>query len=273
MVYDDNKGHKYEKKVAEIMKEKQVQLSKEPAGSTGDIDLEFLHDSKKFSMEMKENAVGPDWGQVGLRYENDSWKWSSSKKREDIIKIYDKLELDGIEGVLNFLNKKFIPNKGRVEKIGEKEREEDVKLLEEFLPVESNTIKKFYAKTDYLQVGDGYGLYHFKSDVGNLGTMEIDAEFVLRLRLKAHHNHLNRCPKCKGAFKGAYKKCSNCGLKLSTEKPTICSSCKRNVQYLDFIHVYDNYSFFAVLKCKSISKKSKLNMEPVEGQEFPPIIN
>ena len=111
MVYDDNKGHKYEKKVAEIMKEKQVQLSKEPAGSTGDIDLEFLHDSKKFSMEMKENAVGPDWGQVGLRYENDSWKWSSSKKREDIIKIYDKLELDGIEGVLNFLNKKFIPNK------------------------------------------------------------------------------------------------------------------------------------------------------------------
>ena len=274
MVYDDNKGHKYEKKVAEIMKEKQVQLSKEPAGSTGDIDLEFLHDSKKFSMEMKENVRDPDWGQVGVNYNSGKWGWSSAaKNKKDIIEVYNNLEHKGTVGVLNFLNSKFIPNKGRVEKIGEKEREEDVKLLEEFLPVESNTIKKFYAKTDYLQVGDGYGLYHFKSDVGNLGTMEIDAEFVLRLRLKAHHNHLNRCPKCKGAFKGAYKKCSNCGLKLSTEKPTICSSCKRNVQYLDFIHVYDNYSFFAVLKCKSISKKSKLNMEPVEGQEFPPIIN
>ena len=274
MVYGDNKGHRYEKKIAKIMKEKQVQLSKEPAGSSGDVDLEFLHDSKKFSMEMKENVRDPDWGQVAIKYISGKWEWSSAaKNKKDIIEVYNKLEIEGTVGVLNFLNSKFIPNKGRVEKIGKKEREEDVKLLEKFLTVKSDSIKKYYAKTDYLQVGGGYGLYHFKSDIGNLGTTEIDAEFVLRLRLKAHHNHLNRCPKCKGAFKGAYKKCSNCGLKLSTEKPTVCSSCKKDVQYSEFIHVYDNYSFFAVLKCKSISEKSKINIEENNEQKFPPIKN
>jgi hypothetical protein len=273
MVYDDNKGHKYEKKVAEIMKEKQVQLSKEPAGSTGDIDLEFLHDSKKFSMEMKENAVGPDWGQVGLRYENDSWKWSSSKKREDIIKIYDKLELDGIEGVLNFLNKKFIPNKGRVEKITKKEHDEDFSKLDNRFEINSSALEKFYEDIDYLQVGNGYGFYHINSDVAKLGTEKIIAKFKLRLRVKPIHNHHNRCPKCEGRYQGSYKKCKKCGLKLSTNNPQKCQDCGKEVSYSEFIHVYDNYSFFAVLKCTSISKKSKLNMEPFEGQEFPPIIN
>jgi len=272
MVYGDNKGHRYEKKIAEIMKKKQVTLSKEPAGSSGDVDLEFQHNSQKFSLEMKENVTDPDWGQVGIKYKSGKWEWSSAaKSKNEIIKVYDKLEHEGIVGVLNFLNSKFVPNKGRVKKIGKKEREEDVKLLEKFLTVKSDIIKKYYAKTDYLQVGGGYGLYHFNSDKGNLNTTEIDAEFVLRLRLKAHHNHLNRCPNCKGAYKGAYKKCSNCGLKLSTEKPTICSSCKRDVKYSDFTHVYDNYSFFAVLKCKSISKKSKVNIEENQQQNFPPI--
>jgi hypothetical protein len=274
MVYGDNKGHTYEKKIAQFMKEKQVQLSKEVAGSSADVDLEFLYKGKKYSLELKENVKKPDWGQVGVNYNSNKWEWSSAaKNKKEIIKVYNKLEHEGSVGVLNFLNSKFIPNKGRVEKIGEKERNEDVKLLEKFLPVESDTIKKFYAKTDYLQVGDGYGLYHFNSDVAGIGTDEITAEFDLRLRLKAHHNHHNRCPKCKGRHQGAYKKCKTCGLKLRIDVSKKCNDCGADVKYSEFIHVYDNYSFFAVLKCKSISKKSKLNIEPFEGQKFPPIIN
>ena len=76
-----------------------------------------------------------------------------------------------------------------------------------------------------------------------------------------------------GRYQGSYKKCKKCGLKLSTDNAQECNKCGEKVQYSEFIHVYDNYGFFAVLKCTSISKKSKLNMEPFEGQEFPPIIN
>lgn len=272
MGYDDNKGHKYEKKISKIMKEKQVKLTKEPAGSADGADLEFLHNGKQYSLEMKENVKKPDWGQVGIKYDSDKWVWSSAKeKKKEIIGVYEKLEHEGTVGVLNFLNANFIPNKGRVKEIGKKEREEDVKLLEKFLPVNPDTIKKFYAETDYLQVGDGYGLYHFKSDAANLDTKEIDAEFELRLRLKSHHNHHNRCPECKERYRGSYKKCLKCSAKLSTDIPIKCKECGKDVPYSDFIHVYDNYSFFAVLKCKSISKKSKLNIEENIGQEFPPI--
>ena len=95
MVYDDNKGHKYEKDIANILKKKGVKLSKEPAESSGGIDLEFLHKNKKFSIEVKEKAVGPDWGQVGLKYKNNSWEWSSSKKRKNIIQVYDKKNTTG----------------------------------------------------------------------------------------------------------------------------------------------------------------------------------
>jgi len=271
MVYGDNKGHRYEKKIAEIMKKKQVTLSKEPAGSSGDTDLEFLHNSKEFSMEMKENAVGPDWGQVGLRYENNSWKWSTSKKREDVIKIYDKLELDGVTGVLNFLNKKFVPNKGRVEKITKKEHDEDFSKLDKYFEIDSSALEKFYENIDYLQVGNGHGFYHISSDVANLGTEKITAKFKLRLRVKSIHNHHNRCPKCKGTYKGSYKKCTKCGLILSTNNSQKCNDCGEEVQYSEFIHVYDNYGFFAVLKCTKILEKSKLNIEENHQQTFPPI--
>ena len=270
MVYGDNKGHRYEKVVAEIMKQKNVCLIGEPAGSSVETDLEFIHSGKKYSMEMKYDVTSPDWGQVGLRYEKDEWKWSSSKKRKDVIKIYDELVLDEIKGVINFLNSNLVPNKGRLEKIGKKEHDEDLKLVDRYFLIDSGVLEKFYSGIDYLQVGNGFGFYHISSDVARLGTEKIDAKFKLRIRFKSIHNHHNRCPKCLGRYRGSYKKCSRCGLNLNTDKPTICKDCGEGVQYSEFIHVYDNYGFFAVLKCKEISNKSKLNIEEEFGQVFPP---
>ena len=271
MVYGDNKGHRYEKTITKILKNKKIVLTREPAGSTVETDLEFVHNSNQYNLEMKNNAVGPDWGQVGLRYVKDEWKWTTSKKRDDIIKIYDELKLDEIMGVLNFLNKKIVPNKGRLEKIGKKEHDEDFNLLDKYFEIDSSALEKFYDDADYLQVGNGYGFYHVNSDAAGFGTEKIDAKFKLRLRVKSIHNHHNRCPKCLGAYKGSYKKCSKCGLKLSTDEPIKCDKCGENVQYSEFIHVYDNYGFFAVLKCAKISKKSKFNIEENKDQKFPPI--
>ena len=132
MVYGDNKGHRYEKRIADILKNNNVKLLKEPAGSSGDTDLEFLHKNKKFSIEVKENAVGPDWGQVGLKYKNNLWEWSSSKKRKNIIQVYDKIKIEGVTGILKFLNNKFIPNKGSVDIITKKQHDEDFEFDQYF---------------------------------------------------------------------------------------------------------------------------------------------
>jgi len=271
MVYGDNKGHRYEKRMADILKNNNVKLLKEPAGSSGDTDLEFLHKNKKFSIEVKENAVGPDWGQVGLKYKNNLWEWSSSKKRKNIIQVYDKIKIEGVTGILKFLNNKFIPNKGSVDIITKKQHDEDFEF-DQYFPIDSTALEKFYDKIDYLQVGHGYGFYHITKDTAELGTENIIAEFKLRLRVKAIHNHHNRCPKCQGRYQGSYKKCKKCGLKLSTDNAQECNKCGEKVQYSEFIHVYDNYGFFAVLKCKSITKKSNFNIEEYEEQKFPPII-
>jgi hypothetical protein len=270
MVYGDNKGHKYEKYIADILNKNGFKIS-DPAGSSGDTDLKFQHKSEEFSMEIKEKAVGPDWGQVGLEYKNNSWKWSSSKKRENIIRVYDKIKLENHTGVLKFLNDKFIPNKGRVDEIGKKEHDEDFKF-DQFFPIDSTALEKFYDKVDYLQVGNGHGFYHITKDTAGLGTEKIIAKFKLRLRVKAIHNHHNRCPKCLGRFRGSYKECDKCGKSL-TDEPSKCDKCGMTVEYSEFKHVYDNYSFFAVLKCTKIENKSKFNIEEFDDQEFPPIIN
>ncbi|MCE9652087.1 MAG: hypothetical protein K8Q89_03375 [Nitrosarchaeum sp.] len=270
MVYDDNKGHSYEKLIAGILKARKIRIT-EPAGSSDATDIEFFHNGKQYNLEMKNDAVGPDWGQVSLRYRKDRWVWTTSKKRKDIIEIYDSLELDGITGVLNFFTAKIMPYMGRVEKIGKKEHDEDFKLLDKYFEIDPSALEIFYADTDYLQVGNGYGFYHIRSDPANLGTEKINAAFKLRLRVKPFHNHHNRCPKCQERYRGSYKTCKKCDLKLSTDTPTICSECGEEVQYSDFIHVYDSYGFFAVLKCESISNKSKLNIEENKEQKFPPI--
>ena len=79
-------------------------------------------------------------------------------------------------------------------------------------------------KADYIQIGNGYGLYHSKTDKAKLGTEKFSGSFFLRFRAKRH-----------------------------TTKNFHC------------------YSFFAVIKCKSLSKKSNYNIEESVGQKFPPI--
>ena len=80
-------------------------------------------------------------------------------------------------------------------------------------------------KADYLQIGNGFGLYHSKTDKAKLGTEKFSGTFFLRFRAKRH-----------------------------TTKNFHC------------------YSFFAVIKCRSLSKKSNYNLEDTDNQKFPKII-
>ena len=228
MVKGDNKGHRYEKKIVQILKNKKLMPSEvDGAGSGPGIDAFFLHRGKKYSIEVKNRANGAEFGQKRLVPEKKGkeWKWDLAPKVKGmkITDHYTKL------GVLDYLNKKkIIPNKYRKPdpELTFKDVKEDQKNFEDVTyEISDETIGMFYEnKADYIQIGNGYGLYHPKTDRAKLGTEKFHGKFVLRFRAKRH-----------------------------TTKNFHC------------------YSFFTVIKCKKLDKKSRYNIEETDDQEFPPI--
>jgi len=286
MVTGDNKGHKYEKQIADILKKKKIPMPQGPAGSGGGTDMTILYNKKKITFEMKNNTRDPDYGQcvikpklVGKKW---IWEWSkdAKKKKPEVIKFYDNWKcIDGTVGVLEYIKKKnLIPNKHRVEnsnitkrmKIEDQHNFEDTKNK---VPVEAFGL--FYKKkSDYVQIGKGYGFFHINKDTAGLGTEKFDAEFTLRLRAKSYDDHYPICSKCKIRYKSRTKICKKCENYLKSDKKEICKDCgKDDVQYKEFEHVYFDYGFMVVLKCTKIKNKSKFNIEEKWGQEFPPIIS
>ena len=151
------------------------------------------------------------------------WDWAPKVKGMKITDHYTKL------GVLDYLNKKkIIPNKYRKPdpELTFEDVNEDQKNFEDVTyDISDETIGMFYEdKADYIQIGNGYGLYHPKTDKAKLGTEKFHGKFFLRFRAKRH-----------------------------TTKNFYC------------------YSFFAVIKCKGLDKKSRYNIEETGDQEFPPI--
>ena len=190
MVKGDNKGHKYEKKIVQILKNKGLMPNETSgAGSGPGTDAVFIHRGKEFSIEIK-NLPAAEFGQKRLipKYEDNQWKWhwSEKKKSLEITKYYTKI------GVLDYLNKKkIIPNKHR--KPDSKLTINDIKkdqrsMAESKFRIPDTTIAMFYQdKADYVQIGGGYGFYHTKNDKAKLGTEKISAECKLRFRLKRHN--------------------------------------------------------------------------------------
>ena len=228
MVKGDNKGHKYEKKIVEILKNKKLMSTEVAgAGSGPGIDAFFLHRGKKYSVEVKNRANGAEFGQKRLIPEKKGkewkWDWAPKVKGMKITDHYTKL------GVLDYLNKKkIIPNKYRKPdpELTFEDVKEDQKNFEDVTyDISDKTIGMFYEdKADYIQIGNGYGLYHPKTDKAKLGTEKFHGKFFLRFRAKRH-----------------------------TTKNFYC------------------YSFFAVIKCKGLDKKSRYNIEETDNQTFPTI--
>ena len=226
MVKGDNKGHRYEKKIVEILKNKKLMPTEVAgAGSGPGIDAFFLHRGKKYSVEVKNRANGAEFGQKRLVPEKKGkewkWDWAPKVKGMKITDHYIKL------GVLDYLDKKkIIPNKYRKPdpELTFEDVKEDQKNFEDVTyNISDETIGMFYEdKADYIQIGNGYGLYHPKTDKAKLGTEKFHGKFFLRFRAKRH-----------------------------TTKNFYC------------------YSFFAVIKCKGLDKKSRYNIEETNDQTFP----
>ena len=93
MVKGDNKGHKYEKNIVQILKDKKLMPAEVAgAGSGPGIDAFFLHQGKEYSVEVKNRANGAEFGQKRLIPEKKGkeWKWNWAPKviDEKITKYY-----------------------------------------------------------------------------------------------------------------------------------------------------------------------------------------
>jgi hypothetical protein len=228
MVTGDNKGHVYEKKIVKILKERMlIAKGTYGAGSGPGTDVIFIHKGKNYKLEIKNSVTAPDYGQKRLIPYQDGkkwrWNWAPKVIDEKITKYYTKI------GVLDYLNKKkIIPNKYRKvdSELTYQDVKEDQKNFEDVTYyISDETIGRFYEdKANYIQIGNGYGLYHPKTDKAKLGTEKFHGKFFLRFRAKRH-----------------------------TTKNFHC------------------YSFFAVIKCKGLDKKSRCNIEETDDQKFPPI--
>ena len=177
MVKGDNKGHKYEKKIVQILKDKKLMPTEVAgAGSGPGIDAFFLHQGKEYSIEVKNRANGAEFGQKRLIPEKKGkewrWNWAPKVMDEKITKYYTKI------GVLDYLDKKkIIPNKYRKvdSELTYQDVKEDQKNFEDVTYyISDETIGRFYEdKADYIQIGNGYGLYHPKTDKAKLGTEKL----------------------------------------------------------------------------------------------------
>ena len=190
MVTGDNKGHVYEKKIVAILKEKNlIPSGLQGAGSGPGSDILFKHKGKNYTIEIKNNVVGPDYGQKRLipRKVGSDWKWdwAPSVQNLKITNYYTKI------GVLEYLNKKkLIPNKYRKpdSELKLKDVKDDQQNFEDrSFSISDEAFTIFYEdKSDYVQIGGGKGFFHLVNDKANLGTEKFHGKFILRFRAKRH---------------------------------------------------------------------------------------
>jgi hypothetical protein len=319
MVQGKNKGHWYETDTAKELLKHRVKIEQSclnchikkfsstheqcpkcgeklqlTAGSGIQEDIIFKHKGKNFSLELKNNAGDPDWGQCALRPQLDVngnwiWDWSdaSKEKKSKLIEYYNQFKcLDGSRGLLEYLNKKkIIPNKYRIpnDKITFEMRKEDQRNFEDKKhKISAEAFARFHRrKSDYVQIGGKYGLFHINNDSANLGTEKFDAIFTLRFRAKVTNSHFPICPNCgKQRTPGTDAKCKQCQIKLTLPKGEgeSCDVCKKDpklnhgpIPYEKYVHRDDHIEFVLTILYPKIISKSKFNIWESAEQSFPPI--
>lgn len=192
-------GNNYEKIIYNICKKCNInnkpfntQKEEELAGSSSknDIECNFIEE-KNIGIEIK-NSKSPDWMQCSIKYNNKTNKWEATKKGKIPIKcreLFNKL-INNIlqnnnlyDGDIPPFMKKSITHKEWID-IKQKTNKWDDK----YINIPSDTISKlyYYKGCKYIQISNGYGLYHLGEDICNFGVPLFDIEQQIRIRTKIH---------------------------------------------------------------------------------------
>lgn len=184
-------GNLYEVKIWNIIKNSFLQKKRfntqklsELAGSSSKNDLVCI---ENIGIEVKKYNT-PDWMQCSLKYNKQESIWQGSK-RGKIPKNSTKL--------FNNLIKEAVVFKGKIPPFISKNitHEEWLKIKDitddwndNYIDIPSNIISKMYKNKGcyYIQISNGFGLYHTGNDIYNFDVPEFKCEQEIRIRTKIH---------------------------------------------------------------------------------------
>lgn len=187
-------GKKYETKVHDICKNsyvnnKQFNTQKEEelggSSSNNDIKCNFIQE-KDIDIEIKKYNT-PDWMQCSIIYNNETQKWTPKKNSKLPIEcremFYSLLNNITIYDEIPLFMQKPITHEEWV-----KVKKETTKWDDKYIDIPSNSISKLYQYKgcNYIQISNGYGLYHLGEDICDFGVPIFDIEQQIRIRTKIH---------------------------------------------------------------------------------------
>jgi len=188
-------GGNYEKQIHHILKKCLIngssfhtQSEDELGGSSSKNDIECnfnsLHD---IGIEVKKYKT-PDWMQCSIHYNEPDKQWSASimgKNTDGTRHIFNNI-LSGIylfDGQIPIFYEKKITHEEWVEIKKESRTWNDY-----YMSIPNDTIRRLYHEKgcQYIQISDGYGLYHLGEDICNFNVPIFEVEQQMRVRTKIH---------------------------------------------------------------------------------------
>jgi hypothetical protein len=189
-------GNNYEKDIYNITSKCKMNGSNIPfntqdinslggSSSKNDIICNF-EDTGDIGIEAKKHNT-PDWMQCSIKFNGETKKWETSKGknpdkcREIFDVLVNSLNLYGGE-VPPFMLKPMTH-----EEWTQTKKETD-KWNDVYMDIPSYVIRNLYAAKgcQYIQVSDGYGLYHLGDDICGFDVPIFEVEQQLRVRTKIH---------------------------------------------------------------------------------------
>ena len=188
-------GNNYEKEIHNICKKCDInhkpfntQKDKELGGSSSknDIECNFI-EKNNIGIEIKKSK-SPDWMQCSIKYNNKTKNWEATKKGKIPIRcreLFNKLinNINLYDGKIPPFIEKSITHEEWIN-IKKETNEWDDK----YITIPSDTISRLYQEKgcNYIQISDGYGLYHLGKDICNFGVPLFNIEQQIRIRTKIH---------------------------------------------------------------------------------------
>lgn len=178
---------------------------------------------EKIPIELKKYRT-PDWSQISIEYDETNKCWVPHNNSK-VCKANKQLLAPYIKNMSMYDNKNPVFY-SKTFKVAEwnKYKEENPELVKDyFIDIPNDTIKKLYKNSGcyYIQVSDGYGLYHLGNDIYRFGVPEFICEQVLRIRVK-------RC----GTRRGSVR----LKLVMSPQPKNNCSTLPKSPYSLDKIN-------------------------------------
>jgi hypothetical protein len=187
-------GKKYECDVYNVVKNCiindnmfNIQSENELGGVSSKNDLICKYETHSIGVEIKKYKA-PDWMQCSIKYNTELKQWEGSKigkipekARELFNRLINNIELFNGE-IPPFMTRQVTHEEWLEIKKNSNQ------WNDKYISVPNDTISKLYNEKgcQYIQISNGYGLYHTGIDICNFNVPKFEIEQQIRVRTKIH---------------------------------------------------------------------------------------